>query len=60
MKPISIRYLSAHAAANILLEAVADYFADLVPPLTCNRSPGPDVEIILRHFDEAAFIDLRA
>lgn len=38
--------------------AVAEYFAELVPPLRRDRSPGPDVETILQHFDNAAFTSL--
>jgi histidine ammonia-lyase len=38
--------------------AVADYFSDYIAPLDQDRSPGPDVETILHHFEKAEFLRL--
>jgi len=38
--------------------AVRDYFEPMIKPLVRDRSPGPDVEILLEHFSSEAFIRL--
>ncbi len=38
------------------IAAVRRYFADSIPPLTCDRAPGPEVETLLAHFDRDAFL----
>ena len=38
--------------------AVADYFSDYIAALDQDRSPGPDVEAILHHFEQAEFLRL--
>ncbi|MEM7562902.1 MAG: aromatic amino acid ammonia-lyase [Pseudomonadota bacterium] len=40
------------------VSGVCDYFDRLVPPLLKDRSPGPDVETILKHFNEPGFRSL--
>lgn len=35
--------------------AVNEYFAGILPPWEGDRSPGPDAETILQHFDEETF-----
>ncbi len=38
--------------------ALLDYFDDLIPPLQRDRSPGPDIETIIEHFEKPEFIAL--
>ncbi len=38
--------------------AVQRYFAKLIPPLERDRAPGPEVEILLAHFDRDEFVRL--
>ena len=38
--------------------AVNEYFADILPSWQRDRSPGPDVETILQHFEEETFLAL--
>ncbi len=38
--------------------AVRRYFADSIPPLQRDRAPGPEVELLLSHFDRDAFLQL--
>jgi histidine ammonia-lyase len=38
--------------------AVVDYFDALIPPLERDRSPAPDIETLLDHFDNSDFIKL--
>ena len=38
--------------------AVMAYFDDLLAPLDRDRSPGPDVEMLLDHFDKPGFVEL--
>ena len=49
----ALRQRGEKAGDNVA--AVAEYFAELLPPWQRDRSPGPDVETILRHFDEESF-----
>ena len=38
--------------------AVMAYFDDLLAPLDRDRSPGPDVETLLEHFEKPGFVEL--
>ena len=38
--------------------AVRAYFAESIPPLVRDRAPGPEVEILLAHFDRDEFVQL--
>ncbi|MDH3389342.1 MAG: aromatic amino acid ammonia-lyase [Gammaproteobacteria bacterium] len=38
--------------------AVVEYFEPIIAPLHCDRSPAADVEAILEHFDNEAFVRL--
>ena len=40
------------------IAAVRRYFAESIPPLTRDRSPGPEVETLLAHFDRDEFTQL--
>ncbi len=36
--------------------ALRQYFADSIPPLRCDRSPGPEVELLLEHLADETFL----
>jgi histidine ammonia-lyase len=40
------------------VRAVLNYLEPILPPLQCDRAPGPDVEALLEQFDAPRFIEL--